>query len=303
MARLAFLFGAGASHGAGTILPAPPPLGAGLYDQLRNVFPETWGRLAPDLAALFEKDFESGMDALWRSAGQEQSQPLLEIGRFFATFRPDPSAASCYLRLIQLLESCNLIDACGFATLNYDCLFDLDLDSANFGYHDGVRRGPFPHRRAVRLWKLHGASNVLQSAIRGTGNRFYGVGTIYRGPVEYVTPTTAIENCDSDGFPPMLSLYAPGKPTPVADNVVEELRRNWTEWVKQSDLIVVIGARILQRDPHIYKPLKKARGQVWYVGDINDFRIRRPREAVGKRFDQALEGGLRKRILALSRRG
>jgi hypothetical protein len=240
------------------------------------------------------------MDALWHG-GQEQSQPLLEIARFFAEFHPG-SKPSCYLRLIRLLESCRLIEACGFATLNYDCLIDLDLNSANLGYHDGERRGPYTHQKSVPLWKLHGACNVVNAFGTFRGNEFRGVGHIYEGPVKYVTPAQAIANCDDKGIPPMLSVYAPGKPTPVGANVVESLRRRWELWVKQSDVIVVIGARILNRDEHIYRPLKRASGQIWYVGDRNDFHIPRPFVPVGRRFDEAIDGELKKRLMALAHR-
>ncbi len=196
------------------MLPHCPPLGKDLYDELRQSFPETWGNFPPELASRFKRDFETGMDALWRRDSQEQSQPLAEIGRYFARFRPDPSEPSCYMRLIRLLASFNLIDACGFATLNYDCLLDLDLHSANIGYHDGARRGPFKHTRSVPLWKLHGASNALPGIGTNTftGTRFHGIsGEIFSGPVRYVTPGEAIANYDNDGLPPMLSLYAPWK--------------------------------------------------------------------------------------------
>jgi hypothetical protein len=301
MPRLAFLFGAGASYGAGGgVLPHPPPLGRHLYGELRQAFPETWGNLPPSLAKLFKREFETGMDAM-RRGGQEQSRPLLEISRFFATFQPGPEP-SCYLRLIRLLESCHLIEGCRFATLNYDCLIDLDLDSAKFGYNDGERHGPYMHQKSVQLWKLHGACNLVNAVGTFRGNQFFGVGQLYEGPGKYVTRVEAIANCDDEGLPPMLSLYAPGKPTPVGANVVEPLRRRWELWVKQSDVIVVIGARILNRDEHLYRPLKKASGQIWYVGDRNDFHIPRPFVPVGRRFDEAIDGELKKRLLAMARR-
>jgi hypothetical protein len=305
MPRIAFLFGAGASYGAGDILPRCPPLGKDLYAELGHAFPDTWGNLPDNLPRSFERDFESGMEALWRREGQDQSQPLMEIARYFAGFHPGPSEPSCYLQLIRLLASCHLIGTCGFATLNYDCLMDLDLHSAKFGYSDGHRRGPFYHRESVRLWKLHGACNVLPDlgTNRVIDSRFVAMGgQIYDGPVRYATPSQVIAFCDDNGIPPMLSLYAPGKPTPVAARAVEQIRQKWEAWLKQSDVIVVIGARVLPRDDHIYRPLKKARGQIWYVGNRRDFHPTRRFEWFGERFDKALDGELRKRLPSLARR-
>lgn len=43
------LFGAGASYGAGSVLPSIPPLGSSLYQELSSMFPATWGSLPSSL--------------------------------------------------------------------------------------------------------------------------------------------------------------------------------------------------------------------------------------------------------------
>jgi hypothetical protein len=40
---IVILFGAGASFGAGHVLPAAPPLGLALYDALATQYPNVWG--------------------------------------------------------------------------------------------------------------------------------------------------------------------------------------------------------------------------------------------------------------------
>ncbi len=45
---IAFLFGAGASKGAGQALPYPPPLANQLYDELARYCPEEWGPKSPN---------------------------------------------------------------------------------------------------------------------------------------------------------------------------------------------------------------------------------------------------------------
>jgi hypothetical protein len=45
------LFGAGASYGAGGIVPDSPPLGWDLYDRLCRCYPDSWGALPPTLDA------------------------------------------------------------------------------------------------------------------------------------------------------------------------------------------------------------------------------------------------------------
>jgi hypothetical protein len=99
----------------------------------------------------------------------------------------------------------------------------------------------------------------------------------------------------------MISLYAPGKPTPVAAEAVKGIREGWESWVKRSDVIVVIGARVLHQDRHIYTPLKKAPGHIWYVGATNGFQIhKRPVVQLARRFDKALDGELTKRIRSVA---
>ena len=186
--------------------------------------------------------------------------------------------------------------------MNYDCLLDLALDAAGLGYHDGVRLGPYPHPSRVRLWKLHGACNVLPDV--GTnvfmGNRFVGNAQIFEGPVAYVTRAHVIANYDQEGLPPMLSLYAPGKPTPVALATVTAIRQAWQEWIRKSDVLVVIGARILRCDPHIFRPLKKAPGEIWFVGDHRDFHGDRRVTVLGRRFADSLDGPLVERIASIA---
>ena len=61
--ELFFLFGAGASKGAGHTLPCDPPLGVEVYDRLLDRYPEVWGsgsHLARYSEAL-RQDFEKTM--------------------------------------------------------------------------------------------------------------------------------------------------------------------------------------------------------------------------------------------------
>jgi hypothetical protein len=44
---IVILFGAGASYGAGHVLPQVPPLGPNLYDALAAQYPDKWGLREP----------------------------------------------------------------------------------------------------------------------------------------------------------------------------------------------------------------------------------------------------------------
>jgi hypothetical protein len=62
MPGTAFLFGAGASYGSD--IQGVPPLGAGLFDELRRFNPDAWGLISGDLATLFRSDFEEGIKSI-----------------------------------------------------------------------------------------------------------------------------------------------------------------------------------------------------------------------------------------------
>jgi hypothetical protein len=58
---IAFLFGAGASHGTGGVLPEQPPLGFELYSILERTYPGSWGSFPSDIRDAFIRNFEQGM--------------------------------------------------------------------------------------------------------------------------------------------------------------------------------------------------------------------------------------------------
>jgi hypothetical protein len=92
--RIAFLFGAGASTGAGDVDPFPPPLGGGLYDELLSQFPETWGALADDEKSVLGgggEGFEAGMKLLWEKYDERAWRALIDMGIYFSRFRPTRS--------------------------------------------------------------------------------------------------------------------------------------------------------------------------------------------------------------------
>lgn len=57
------LFGAGASCGS-LGLNICPPLSRDMFGELRNTYPDTWGKVSHKLSDVFNRSFEEGMDAL-----------------------------------------------------------------------------------------------------------------------------------------------------------------------------------------------------------------------------------------------
>ena len=89
-----FLFGAGASYGSN--IQGTPPLGAGLFEELRRFNPDAWGSISGDLATRFRSDFEEGMKSVAPHA-------LASLQRAMAAYFFDfvPRASSLYVELAR----------------------------------------------------------------------------------------------------------------------------------------------------------------------------------------------------------
>src|SRR5439155_1677733 len=107
LTRLAVLFGAGASKGAGAVAPHPPPLGGELYDALVETFPDSWGALVTDeedAALRGEPPFEPGMDMIWRASDERAQRLVIDMALYFTDFRPPADASDCYSEFFRALR-------------------------------------------------------------------------------------------------------------------------------------------------------------------------------------------------------
>ena len=122
-----FLFGAGASFGSGPCSPNPPPLGGELFGELRKGGGVA-ARVSEDLAELFRRDFEAGMDRFWRDHNTWTSELLRDMARYFAVF--EPSEGNHYMALIAALGGTR--KKAVFATTNYDLLIEHAIVRSGF---------------------------------------------------------------------------------------------------------------------------------------------------------------------------
>jgi len=213
--RIAILTGAGASHGAGSVSPRPPPLGGGLFEALVEKYPASWGSLPTAIAEAFKADFEATMIGLWDSFSDQASKLLIDMGMFFSTFEPSGSD-DCYSELVRCLVESHLVRTTAIGTLNYECILEVAAShlSLKIAY---LAESPPPNN--LLIWKLHGSCNVLAKA------KVYGINVVlsdpanqgyFDGDVEVVDLPEVRRRYRSDfAIPPVMSLYAPGKPTLV----------------------------------------------------------------------------------------
>lgn len=127
-----FLFGAGASYGAGGVLPEQPPLGFQLYSILERTYPGSWGSLSTDIRAAFRKDFEQGMQLVHDRFGAAIPSLMREMAVYFVQFRPH-NRATLYCRLIEDLSQNGLLERTILSTLNYECLLEFSLVNHGHG--------------------------------------------------------------------------------------------------------------------------------------------------------------------------
>lgn len=88
---IVILFGAGASYGAGHVLPEAPPLGEKLYNALATQYPNEWGSGSQlgKWADKFRHDFEQTMfdEVLPRVPSLSLLEWHRPVAAFFARYR------------------------------------------------------------------------------------------------------------------------------------------------------------------------------------------------------------------------
>ncbi len=295
--RIAFLFGAGASNGAGRVEPFPTPLGSGLFSELRNGYPLTWGQLPADSISLFHDGFEKGMEYVYDKYDYLVPELTIDMALYFSLFRLPSDSSDCYSSLVGFLVKHELASTTAFATLNYDMLLEMGVMSFGLGFAYFEALGS---AGSVPMWKLHGSPNFILGVpnLTAVGNQYAKVNQVSVGPIIAVSPSEVRRYYEGrpgerQSTPPMMSVFAPGKPTQVSRETLDDIRRQWAEWALNAKVIVVVGARPILTESHIWKPVLDSSGKVMYVGGSDGLDQLRERlggrlDIVGNRFREAL---------------
>jgi len=128
------LFGAGASFGAGGIIPNNPPLGVELYPELAKSFPKSWGALPDDAKGQFASNFEKGMGIIWDKYSGAIMELMRHMALYFAQFRPRQPGSTAYATLAKEIRQRKLENQIIIATLNYECLLELEFSHAGLEF-------------------------------------------------------------------------------------------------------------------------------------------------------------------------
>ena len=237
---------------------------------------------------------------LWHSSGDSwlsgdvpvEQQCLIDMALYFSDFGPDERRATLYDNLLSSMMRGDALEKAVFCTLNYECLFERC--ARRHGYDVSYRR---PRETAsVLLLKPHGSCNFMTpSGFIQRNVTMVNVGTYYDGPLEFVDPGSIRSRYAESGpaIPPAMSLFAPGKESPVAPTFARETRGEWARAIASSDVAVVIGAQPNMADGHVWEPIIEHAPAVWYVGghggDFPAFeaRLEDRLESLGDRFEEA----------------
>lgn len=266
MRDIIFLFGAGASYGAGGVLPERPPLGYQLYPILERIYPGTWGGLPKNIKEAFYEgaNFELGMKLIYEQIGSSIPILMRDMAIYFIQFRPY-NKSTLYCRLIQDLQKIGLINRCLFSTLNYECLIEYSLIEQGFSisYFDDENSLTTP------VWKLHGSCNMFAQNIQLSQQVAYSTGVVFEAGVQaFLDPNKVIQHCLAEtGLAPVMCLYMEGKVLSVSPSNIKQLQQTWADRVNNAQAVFSIGVSPNSQDKHIWEPLGNADAPLYFVGD------------------------------------
>lgn len=261
-----FLFGAGASYGSGPCSPCPPPLGAQLFPALQAA-----GGVAAtvntDLAEVFVRDFEKGMDRFWAEHNTQTTELLRDMARFFAPFEPLPGNA--YSELLRILDGTRKKSV--MVTTNYDLLIEHAVIQAKLLVTYGEFSAP---KGNVPVLKIHGSCNFLPDLQQ---HKFKGIsfdlsqstdGSIIETGVRVARSSREIiDFCNlEDSIAPAMAMYSPSKQVLYCRSFIQAQQQAWLTALTAAARIYVIGLGVHLVDEHIWGRLAKARAPVYYVG-------------------------------------
>lgn len=249
------LLGAGASYGSASA--NVPPIGAGLFKELRRFDPTGWGALDTDLASRFESDFELGMRHL--AQVRSHDMPILQRAMAAYFFSYLPSQDSLYIRLAKLIRSSAWQGA--IATLNYERLLEISL--LRTGLQPVVNAVPTAGQ--VELCFPHGCCHLFCEGVQASpsGVSFSGVGINFAGPVIAISDAVRFQSrIYGNAVPPVMSYFEPEKTTSSGAWFIREQRDRWAALASAAATIVIVGVRVRPSDSHIWSAIAESDARV-----------------------------------------
>jgi len=283
-----FLFGAGASHGCGGT-NHQPPLGFQLFGVLREKFPQTWGKLPESLSSKFLVNFEKGMAIVWEKYSQNTAPLMRDMAVFFSKFDIINTNANLYGKIVEKTKGKKLLRKTIFATLNYDCLFEIASSTlgAKVSYSG-------PDDNSAIVIKLHGSCNFIPKNIQASSDMSYTKEVSFNSELTSIQPAE-IENwcCSDNALYPAMAIYTKDKPLQVGAPAIQSLQKYWQEQVSRAEKIFIIGVNPNLEDKHIWDYLSNTSSKIYFCGSQNSFinwqeTAKRKDEFIESKFENAI---------------
>lgn len=262
------LFGAGASYGSLSAIPKCPPLGADLFQELRIVYPDTWGKLPRILNRKFISNFEEGMSLLTNLKPYSENivYYMKELGKYFAQYDIDDDS-NLYYKFLNNLDS---PEKYVYSSLNYELLFEAAVKRANLNlsYEEAKLN-------ELLLLKLHGSVSFIHPEELATfeNMKLVGVGPMIDNmPINIANKEKVIEFCNSNySLYPVMCFYMKNKPTQLNPSLIRRLQSKWQQEVMNADRILIIGVKPNLDDQHIWNFLSITNAKIGYIGSELEF--------------------------------
>ena len=249
------LLGAGASYGSSS--HNVPPIGAGLFAELRRFNPVAWGGLPAEITGHFEADFERGMRELARTRSHDM--PILQRAMAAYFFNFLPTQDSLYVRLAERIKRNNWKGA--IATLNYERLLEISL------LHVGVQPvvNTLPSTGQIEVCLPHGCCHLFCEGVQAsaTGVSFSGVGVTFDGQVVAISnPAQFQARINGNSVPPVMSYFEPEKTTNSGVSFIRDQRARWVALTEGANTIAVVGVKVRPSDSHLWEAIAKTKARV-----------------------------------------
>jgi hypothetical protein len=198
------------------------------------------------------------------------------------------------LLLAALIEH-ELVDDVLFGSLNYETIFEQAMGRAGLAVHygiegwDGLGMNSAPPATVV---KPHGSCNwvrPIHTRAKMSGN---SGADVIGGPLHILNPVE-LEQAWEDGIgpSPVMSLYAPDKPSPNCPSHIDAQRDTLWNTIERAAAVVVIGASLRIEDYDVFEGIARSEAPVFYVGGKSEpppgfrqARNGRPFERLGSDF-------------------
>lgn len=275
------LFGAGASYGAGSVLPKPPPLGNNLYNELKHAdFARFWYQ--PFLEEFGFTDPHLGFEASFEKVLQVKDDPYIliwlmrEMAMYFAQFDCNVLQENNYYKLINSLQNKSLLKHVIISSLNYECIFEKVLDKMGLKYWYEFGNIETYDTSGIPIFKIHGSCNFIfnRSNIdiqHATGCGFLNIDA----PLEALSISEAYNyySYQSNGpidSSPIMSFYAKGKAVPAASKAIYRMGDRWKNEVLEASDVYIIGVRYMPEDLHIWELIFASEANITFFGDMDN---------------------------------